>query len=125
MAGTFPTLKGLDIAVKRSEIYSTMVQVGSSGKEQRGSFQATPRFQFELTINFLRQTGYSTNTVSDELATLQAFYEAQLGQMLTFSYTDPVDSTVRTCRFMEDVQGLTRIGGKVWDGGVVKLITVK
>ena len=121
----FPTFKGIDVAVKRSEIYSTLIQAGATGKEQRASFQSTPRYQFELTFNFLRQTGYSTNTVSDELATLQAFFESVLGQFGTFTFTDPVDSTVRTCRFAQDNDDLTRIGAKVWDGGVIKIITVK
>ena len=121
----FPTLKGLDIAVKRTEIYSTLVQAAASGKELRASFQSTPRYQFELTFNFLRQSGYSSNTPSDELATLQAFFESMLGQWGTFTYTDPVDSTVRTCRFAQDTIDFTRIGNKVWDGGVVKLISVK
>lgn len=125
MTATFPTFKGLDIGVKRSEMYSTSVQVGASGKEQRASFQSTPRFQFELTLNFLRQAGYSTNTVTDELATLQAFFESMLGQWGTFNFTDTVDGTVRLCRFAQDNMDVTRIGGKIWDGGTIKLITVK
>ena len=109
MSGTFPTLPGLDIAVKRSEAYSTAVQVGSSGKEQRASFQATPRFSFELTFNFFRQTAFSAQTTFDELANLQTFFETQKGRWDTFSFTDPVDSTVRTCRFDQDTLSIERI----------------
>lgn len=126
MSGTFPTLPGLAISVKRYEVYSTVVQVGSSGKEQRGSFQATPRFTYELTFNCFRQTGFSPNTVSDELAALQAFFESQLGQMLTFNYTDPVSSSVVTCRFAQDTMDIERIVALCWKGAsAVKLITVK
>ncbi len=126
MSGTFPTLPGLDIAVKRSEAYSTAVQVGSSGKEQRASFQATPRFSFELTFNFFRQTAFSAQTTFDELASLQTFFETQKGRWDTFSFTDPVDSTVRTCRFDQDTLSIERIVALAWKGAAaVRLISVK
>jgi len=126
VSGTFPTLPGLDISVKRSEIYSTLVQPGATGKEQRASFQSTPRFQFDLTFNFFRQTGFSANTVSDELAALQTFFETQKGQWDTFSFTDPVDSTVRTCRFAQDQLDIERIVALAWKGAsAVRLISTK
>jgi hypothetical protein len=126
MTATFPTLPGLDITVKRTEIFSTVVQTAASGKELRGSFQATPRFQFDLTFNALRQTGFSVNTAFDELSTLQAFFESMLGMSGTFNYTDPVDGTVRLCRFYQDSMDIERIVNLAWKGSsAMKLISVK
>jgi len=126
VSGTFPTLPGLDIAVKRTEIYSTLVQAGATGKEQRSSFQSTPRYQFDLTFNFFRQTAFSAQTTFDELASLVTFFETQKGQWDTFSFTDPVDSTVRTCRFAQDTLDIQRIVSLCWKGAsAVKLISTK
>jgi hypothetical protein len=126
VSGTFPTLPGLDIAVKRTEIFSTLVQPGSTGKEQRASFQGTPRYQFELTFNFFRQTNFSAQTTFDELSTLVTFFETQKGQWDTFSFTDPVDGTVRTCRFAQDQLDIQRIVNLAWKGAsAVKLISTK
>lgn len=126
MSGTFPTLPGLDIAVKRTELYSTLVQPAASGKELRATFWSTPKFQYELTFNCFRQTGFSANTVSDELAALQTFFESQLGQFNTFNFTDPVDSTVKVCRFAQDTMDIERIVNLCWKGAsAVKLIQVK
>lgn len=126
MSGTFPTLPGLNIAIKRTEIYSTLVQPGATGKEQRASFQATPRFQFDLTFNFFRQAAFSAQTVFDELSSLQTFFETQKGQWDTFNFTDPVDSTVRTCRFAQDTMDIERIVYLCWKGAsAMKLISTK
>ena len=51
----FPSMAGLDIAIKRMPVYATKIQTASSGKELRASFQSTPRFRYSLPLNFLRQ----------------------------------------------------------------------
>ena len=95
----FPTLPGLDIAIKRSVITSTMVQPASSGKEQRGTFWSTPRYSFDLTLNFARQAGFSAQTAFDEAQTLISFFAGQGGQggkLIPFWLTDPFNATAVT-----------------------------
>lgn len=89
----FPTLPGLAIEVKRSVLTSTVVQGASSGKEQRGTFWSTPRYAFDLTINFLRQASFSAQTAFDEAQTLISFFAAQGGQLTPFWLIDPYSST--------------------------------
>lgn len=125
MSLVFPVLAGLDIAVKRSEVFATLVQVSASGKELRSSFWSTPRYHYELTFNFLRQANYSPLTPCDELVALRTFFEAALGQFNTFSYTDPLDGTVQTCRFEQDNLDLEQIFFLMWKGEPLKLVTVK
>ena len=122
----FPdTLMGIDIAVARSVIYATKIQTASSGKELRASFQSTPRYAYELTLNFLRQSGFSVNTLLDEAAALSAFYVTHRGQWDSFLYNDPVDGVQRRVRFAQDNLDLKRIVNLCWDGGTIKLISVK
>lgn len=89
----FPSLRGIDIKLGRSTVYATMIQGASSGKELRASWQAFPRHRYTLQVNFARQAGFSANTLTDEVATLQQFFDAHLGQLDTFLITDPVEST--------------------------------
>ena len=122
----FPTLPGLDIAVKRSEAFSTFVQVAASGKELRASYASTPVFHYELTFNFLRQAGYSPLTVFDELATLTGFFETHKGMWDSFLFNgDPVDGVQRRCRFEQDNLDLEQIVAKAFNGGSLKLKSVK
>ena len=126
MTATFPALPGLDIAVKRTELYSTLVQAGQSGKVLRASFWSTPQYEYELTFNFLRQTSFSPMTSYDELATLKTFFDSMLGQYGSFNYTDPVDGVVRLCRFAQDSMDIEQIVILAWKGSSgMKLITVK
>ena len=89
----FPTLPGLDIAIKRSVITSTVVQPASSGKDLRGTFWSSPKYAFDLTINFLRQASFSAQTVFDEAQTLISFFAGQGGQLTTFWLTDPFNAS--------------------------------
>jgi hypothetical protein len=125
MSGTFPALPGIDQAIKRTPIYSTVVQVAPSGKEARAAFTATPRYRYELPVNFLRQVGYRTG-IADELALIQTLFDNNKGRWDTFSFTDPVDGVMRTCRFDQDNLPLEKIAEKAWkvDGAIV-LFSVK
>jgi uncharacterized protein (TIGR02217 family) len=96
----FPSsLKGFDIKVKRQTIWSTLVQTSASGKEQRARFWTTPRWYWELTVNFLRQSGFSANTTYDELAKLQTFFNSVCGQWDSFLFVDPVNGTPSNVSF--------------------------
>ena len=96
MTNIFPTLPGLNISVKRSVLTSTVVQGSTSGKEQRASFWSSPRIEWDLTFNFLRQTAFSLQTTFDEAATLVAFFGGQGGQLTPFWFTDPYNATATT-----------------------------
>ena len=82
----FPTMAGLDIAIKRTPVYATKVQTASSGKELRASFQSTPRFRYSLPLNFLRQA--VLNMDGDEAAQLLAFFGAHKGKWDSFWLPD-------------------------------------
>jgi uncharacterized protein (TIGR02217 family) len=88
----FPSsLKGLDIEVERKTLWSTLIQTAASGKELRGSFWTTPRFLFTVTVNFVRQSGFSIKTLTDELQQLASFFNALRGQWDSFLFVDPVN----------------------------------
>ena len=121
----FPNLPGLDISVHRSELWSTLVQTACSGKELRASFWSTPRYQYELRFNFLRQAGFSNLTYQDEFIALQQFFDSMQGQYNAFLFTDPVDGQIKTVRFYEDNLDLEQFLFLVWKSQTIKMITVK
>lgn len=84
----FPTLPGMDIAIKRTPIYATKVQTASSGKELRASFQSSPRYRYALPLNFLRQA--VLNTSSDEASQLLSFFGTHKGKWDSFWLPDPM-----------------------------------
>ena len=122
-SSVFPSFAGVDIAIKRSEIYATKIQTSVSGKELRASFQSTPRYRYELRLNFLRQATY--NTVTDEVAQLKTFFDTMLGAWDSFLFNDPVDSVQRRVRFEQDNMDLEQLVTGAWDGQTIKLISVK
>nr|WP_306672101.1 DUF2460 domain-containing protein [Geothrix sp. SG10] len=89
----FPTLAGIDIAVKRTPIWATKVQTTSSGKELRASWQSTPRWRYEFPVNFVRRAGFSANTPSDEMTAILSLFNAVRGKWDSFLYTDPYSNT--------------------------------
>lgn len=121
----FPEFMGFDIKVSRKEIYSTLVQSPASGKELRAALWSTPRYRYSLNLNFVRQSGFSVNTLVDEVAILNAFFEAHLGTWDSFLFNDPVDGVQRRVRFVSDELSLERIANLVWSGGTIELISVK
>lgn len=100
MTGIWPTtLPGIDIKVKKTVLYATEVQTAASGKELRATFWSTPRYEFEMTLTFLRQANFSVQTSTDEAATLVAFFGGMQGQFNPFYFTDPYNSTAATVTF--------------------------
>ncbi len=94
MTAIFPSsLLCFGIGVKRSAVWSTLVQTSVSGKETRAAFQSTPRWRYEIPVPFARISGFSVQTVTNEMATLQAFFQAAQGQLNYFLYTDPFSNT--------------------------------
>lgn len=100
MSAIFPALPGLDIGVKRTIQFATSVQTSTtSGKELRAQWWSSPRYEWELDFNFLRQNGFSTNTLSDEAQALHNFFDQMSGQYAAFWYTDPYNNSVTAQNF--------------------------
>jgi len=96
----FPTtLPGIDIKVKKTPTFSTIIQPGSSGKEMRATFQSTPRWSYELTLNFLRKLNFSLNTSIDEYVALATLFNAVLGSWDTFYFIDPENGSPSNITF--------------------------
>jgi hypothetical protein len=70
-----------------------MVQIAASGKELRASYQGTPRWRYEIPLNFARITGFSVNTSTNEMAAILGLFNAVKGQWDSFLYTDPYSNT--------------------------------
>ena len=99
MSTIFPTLPGLDIGVKRTIQFATSVQTSaSSGKELRAQWWSSPRYEWELDFNFLRQNGFGQATY-DEAQSLHDFFDAVGGQYTSFWYTDPYNNAVTAQNF--------------------------
>lgn len=91
----FPTLPGRAFPAKKSPVWQTIDPfTTASGREFRVGFETFPRWKFTLQYEFLRDTAtYS------ELSTLVGFFLARLGQLDTFLYTDPDESSVSSYQF--------------------------
>jgi uncharacterized protein (TIGR02217 family) len=85
---TFPTLIGLSEVVKRSPKWSTMRQESVSGRRTDLQLWSYPRYDYELTYNFLR------GDASAEFQTLVGFYNQVKSGSGLFAFTDPQDFSV-------------------------------
>ncbi len=95
----FPTLPGMGIAVKRTPVFSTQVAVAASGKELRASYQSTPRWKYEIPLNFVRVSGFSSLTPSNEMAAILGLFNSVKGMWDSFLYTDPYSNTASGTSF--------------------------
>lgn len=85
---TFPSsLPGIQFGNIKRPVFDTRVVVGNNGREQRAARRIVPRWEFELSYEFLR------DNVNNEFQTLIGFVLNQLGQLNPFYYTDPYDNT--------------------------------
>lgn len=86
----FPTLKGLGFDIVRTAIWGNTVEQFISGKELRINNGWTyPRYQWDLTFNFLRSASAYT-----EFQQLIGFYNARNGGYDSFLYQDTDDNAV-------------------------------
>jgi hypothetical protein len=99
MTAVFPSLPGLDIGVKRTVLTSTGVQSGTSGTEQRASWWSSPKYEYEVTFNALRQLTGNFTVSQDEAQVLSNFFTGLGGQFATFYFTDPLNSVASTLSF--------------------------
>lgn len=94
MTAIFPSsLLGIGIGVKRTPVWSTLIQTSISGKETRTAFQAIPRWKYSIPINFARVLGFSPQTATNEMATILSSFMVAMGQLNYFLYTDPYSNT--------------------------------
>lgn len=121
---TFPTLPGTKINVIRTPRWSTKIHTSASGREQRVRFYDAPLYDFELTIEVLRQGVINGKTYA-EAKTLVDFYNAMGGAWDSFYYVDPYDGTTRTVRFAEDKLPISRLMLNLWEATKVKLSEVR
>lgn len=119
----FPTLPGTKIDVRRTVTWSTKVMKARSGREQRISYQEVPIYEYELTIEVLRQ-GTINGKDYNELKLLVDFYNARKGAFDNFQFKDPYDNALRTVRFKDDKLDTARIMSNLWEAKKVSLIEV-
>jgi uncharacterized protein (TIGR02217 family) len=85
----YPVLPGISFSVDKTPMWNTMRKQTPSGRSYRGTFQTTPRWQYKLSYEFLRDT-----VAFPELKTLASFYNLMYGGYDTFLFTDPDDNAV-------------------------------
>jgi hypothetical protein len=118
-AYSLPSLPGLLPEVERVVTYATTVHATISGKEQRTTWQSTPRKTYRLRYGVLREgvtvsaSGAPWHGMS-EVAALQSVFDTHKGQWDSFSYTDPLTTSSVTVRFVEDSVTWTRIVPGAW-----------
>ncbi len=94
---TFPVLAGQGWSVHKRPTFSTRVAGHVSGREVRGALYAATLYEFELTFDALASTstGALAGLGATSLQTLLGFYLQCQGQLGTFLYVDPTDSTAK------------------------------
>jgi hypothetical protein len=73
----FPTLDGLGCPVTRRQINKTRIQTSASGREMRATYWRHPKFEFDLTFNYLTAADYDA---------LAGFFAARQGQLDSFYF---------------------------------------
>ncbi len=89
----FPTLKGRDITIDRTSMFSTRKPKAVSGKIVSIAQWASPLYQWTVTFNFLR-TGLFGPSTFTELEQLRGFFEKLKGAFDSFLFQDPNDNVV-------------------------------
>jgi len=96
----FPALPGLGWSVKRTPVWKTRKQESISGKRTSIADWSFPRWEWEITFDFLRQAGTGQQSASfagasyAEFASLAGFFNLRSGAFDSFLYQDADDNTV-------------------------------
>jgi hypothetical protein len=122
----YPDLIGLDMAVQRTPLYKTTIHESLSGKEDRASWQSTPRYRYRLVYNLVRDNVAAPApwAASSEAGVVLGFLETSKGCFDSFVYNDPYSGTPTQVRFVEDSISLTKIADHAWSVSV-EFISVK
>jgi uncharacterized protein (TIGR02217 family) len=91
----FPSLIGQAWDINRTPIWDTTIETNVSGKEVRLSNFTSPRYQWDISYNALRQ-GTVHNIAYTEFSQLLGFYNARQGAFDSFLYNDSDDNSVTT-----------------------------
>lgn len=89
----FPTLAGLAFDVVRTPILSTNLQENISGKQIALGYWSNPKYQWELTFEFLRQGSFGGISYAEQQQ-LMSFFNVLAGRLGTFLWLDPDDFQV-------------------------------
>jgi uncharacterized protein (TIGR02217 family) len=89
----FPSLPGVTFPVDRTEIWSTIPQVATSGKETRLALWSYPRHRWEFGFDVLRQ-GTVNGSAYTEFSQLDGFFNSRYGAFDSFLYQDTDDYSV-------------------------------
>jgi hypothetical protein len=122
----FPDLPGIDIAVEREAIYKTTIHETASGKEDRASWQSTPRYRYKLTYNLVRDNvaAPAPYAAYSEAGVVFQFLSSSAGAWDSFVFPDPYSGTNTQVRFVEDSVTVTKIADHFWSVSF-SLISVK
>lgn len=90
---TFPQLKGLTYSVFKRPNFNTGKGVSASGREVRIQYYSSPRWEWDLTYEYLPDAPMNGSTASD-LKTFTGFYLSVAGGTLPFLFYDPDDNHV-------------------------------
>jgi uncharacterized protein (TIGR02217 family) len=89
-----PSLPGLSWNTKKKPIFKTTIREASSGREYRGTSWSTPRWEYTLSYEFLRQGMGRT-----ELTQVVGFFNKHRGAWDSWLYQDPDDNAVTLQQF--------------------------
>lgn len=89
-----PPLQGLGYDVTRTPMWSTTTQAAISGKETRIGLYSTPRWQWSLKYNFLRQGTLNGVDYYTEFSQYSGFFNIVSGGFNSFLYQDFNDNAV-------------------------------
>lgn len=89
----FPVLRGLSFSwVKRPKL-STSITPAVSGREVRLNYWTNPMWEWDLSYEYLPDSGGGWITTTADIKTMMAFY-ASHGDFFSFRFADPDDSVV-------------------------------
>lgn len=81
----FPTFSGLSWPIKRVPRFNTKVKEAVSGRECRAAFMAYPKYDIELTFEYLSLADYQT---------LGGFFKSRKGKFDSFLFLDADENVV-------------------------------
>jgi hypothetical protein len=124
-AHTWPALPGLLMRVSRDSLHNFDVHESISGKEQRVSWESTPRYRYRITYEFLRDNVSAPSPFGaySELDAVIYIVDQCRGGWDFFAYTDPVDGTSRNVRLDGDLQ-VTKEADQYWTASL-SFVSVK
>lgn len=108
--GTFPTLSGRGWPEKVTPRWKTITQQSASGAQYKTSLMSSPLHDVEVPINYLSQT---------DKATLETFFNAQLGGATPFYITATNGSTYLVT--FPDAIDFNQLLSQMYETGVLKL----